>query len=62
MDSQVILGVVNIRTSAASNTVTGAVLDCTNPAAPKLKLNAIAAEAVGAGVVAGVYDVMALGM
>ncbi len=54
-------GWVSQRTTAASNTTVGATLDCTTPSTPKLKLNAIAAEDVGAGVVASVFDVWALG-
>lgn len=57
----VIGGWVNTVTSAASNTVTGATLQAQTDGSAKLKLNAIAAEAVGAGVVAAVYDVYALG-
>lgn len=62
MDSQVLGGWAAVLTAAGTSTVVQCVLDCTNPAAPKLKLNAVAAEAVGAGVAGDVILVYALGM
>lgn len=59
--NSVLGGWISVRTTAASNTTVGGTLDCTNPAAPKLKLNAIAAEDVGAGIVAQVVDVWSVG-
>lgn len=61
LSTAVVYGVASLRTTAASGTAVDAVIDATNPAAPKLKLNAVAAECVGAGVVALVADVLAYG-
>lgn len=57
----VLFGLVSIRTPGGAGTATDGVLDCTNPAAPKVKLNTAAAEAAGAGVAGAVVDVQAWG-
>ena len=62
MDSQVLAGNVNIRTPGGAGTAVNGVLDCTNPGAPKLKLNTAAAEVAGAGVAGAIVDVFAFGM
>lgn len=55
-------GVVAPRTTTVTTgTAVGGVLDCTSPAAPKLKLNTAAGEAAGAGVAGDVFDVLAFG-
>lgn len=60
MDSFVLGGIVNIRTSVATASPINGVLDCTTPTAPKLKLLgatgvAELANAAGSGAVVDVY-------
>lgn len=61
MDSFVLGGWASVLTVGGAGTVVQLTLDCTNPAAPKLKANTAAAEAVGAGIAGAVLIVFALG-
>jgi hypothetical protein len=61
MDSFVLGGFPQIRTVGGAGTAVNGTLDCTNPAAPKLKLNTASAEVAGAGVAGALVDVWAFG-
>ena len=62
MVDAVYYGVATIRTpEAASGTAVQAVLDCSNPAAPKLKLNTATGEVAAASNSGAVIDVLAYG-
>jgi hypothetical protein len=61
MDNAVIYGDAGVKTVVALGP-NGAFLDCSNPAAPKLKLNAAAAEVGAAAVLTGsIVEVTAVG-
>lgn len=62
MDSQVLGGWAAVLTPGGAGTISQCVLDCTLPATPKLKANALTAEAAGAGVAGAIILVYALGM
>jgi hypothetical protein len=59
--NEVFYGSASVLTPGGAGTVTDCTLDCTNPKAPKLKANAAAAEAAGAGVAGAVLVVVAWG-